>query len=240
MSSLLQAKALSKRFGGVHALDSISLEIGSGEIVGLIGPNGAGKTTLFNVLTGTLVPDEGELFYQDTPLRPGNAPLFAKLGLARTFQHQRLFVRLSVEENIRVAALTHRAESVMRTKEALDFVSLSSKKDVLPASLNLFERKRLELGRAFALAPKVLFLDEIMAGLTFSEGEELVRLLRRLHERSGLSLVWIEHRIPLLRTLIERLVVMHQGKIIADGAPDKVLDHRAVIESYLGSGGTHA
>jgi branched-chain amino acid transport system ATP-binding protein len=240
MSSLLQAKALSKWFGGVHALDSVSLQIRPGEIVGLIGPNGAGKTTLFNVLTGTLVPDEGELIYKDTPLPPGNAPLFAKLGLARTFQHQRLFVRLSVEENIRVAALTHPAESDVRTKEALEFVSLTSKKDVLPASLNLFERKRLELGRAFALSPKILFLDEIMAGLTFSEGEEVVRLLRRFHERNGPSLVWIEHRIPLLRTLIERLVVMHQGKIIADGAPDKVLDHGAVIESYLGSGGTHA
>jgi branched-chain amino acid transport system ATP-binding protein len=238
MSLLLEASALSKSFGGVRAVDSVSLQIHEGEIVGLIGPNGAGKTTLFNLLTGAMEADAGEILYQGKCLPAGQAPLFAKLGLARTFQHQRLFARLTVEENVRIAALTHPAEAEVRVARTLEATSLTAKKDLLPSSLNQFERKHLELARALALSPKILFLDEILAGLTLNEGEQVVKLLRGFHERDGLSLVWVEHRIPLLRSVIDRLVVLHQGKVIADGNPDKVLGHADVIQSYLGTGGT--
>jgi branched-chain amino acid transport system ATP-binding protein len=233
---LLEVAGVQKRFGGVQALSGVSLSLEAGEIVGLIGPNGAGKTTLFHVVSGFLAPDAGtvRLIGESTAgLRPHD---LCRRGLARTFQIVKPFQGLTVLENVRVGALARArrfAEATARAREVVAFVGLEGKTGVAARGLTLAERKRLELARALATEPRLLLLDEVMAGLNATETAQVVELCRCINAR-GIAILLIEHVMRAVMTLSHRVVVLSQGHVIATGPPAAVASDRGVIEAYLG------
>ncbi len=233
---LLEARNITKAFGAFKAVDDASVAVDEGEILGLIGPNGAGKSTFFNCLTGDLLPTSGSVTFdgQDVTALPPEAR--AALGLARSFQVPLTFESMTVEENIMIGAfLRHRGTKEARAKaqEIMHRIGLADLADTPARSLGTPGRKRLEIGRALASEPKVLLLDEAMAGLTPTEVRRAIDLVRLIHG-TGITLVIVEHIMEVIVSLATRVIVFHQGKEIARGTPREVTSNDAVIEAYLG------
>ena len=232
----LQIQNVGKRFFGLTAVDNVSFDVTPGEIVSIIGPNGAGKTTLFNLLTGQLEPTTGEIRLEGEVINKLRPDQRAKRGLGRTFQITKPLVALTVIENVMVGAFLHhrrQRDARERAYVVLEEVGLTPRADVLAGELTLAERRRLEVGRAMALSPKVVLLDEVMAGLNQSEVDELIGVVRQLHSR-GLTLMIIEHNLKVVRAFSERVIVLDRGAMIAEGDANTILNMPNVIKAYLG------
>jgi branched-chain amino acid transport system ATP-binding protein len=237
---LLEAKGLTKRFRGLQAIDNVSFDLHEGEMLGLIGPNGAGKTTLVSLISGTLNADGGSLFFEGKPIDHLLPYERAHLGIGRTFQVTKPFPRLTVLENVAVGALFGLGGGVHDLKEAreqarvlLDFTGLAHRADQQGDQLGGPDRKRLELAKALALRPKLLLLDEVMAGLNPSEVDEVVAIVKKIRD-SGTSILVIEHVMRAIRSLSDRIIVLHHGEMLADGEPNAILTDTRVIDAYLG------
>ena len=237
MAALLEVEGISKSFRGLRALRDVSFDVPQGEIAGLIGPNGAGKTTCFNVIAGTFAADTGSVRFDGRPIHYSRPDLICAAGIGRTFQIVKPFTGLSVLDNVMVGALlrektTGAARALsMRTLEKL---GLAPKRDELASSLTLPDRKRLEVARALATRPKLLLLDEVMAGLRPTECDQIVAVFRELNRTDGLTILLIEHVMRAVMALARQIVVLHHGEVIARGAPRQVVSDPAVLECYLG------
>lgn len=238
MAELLRLESVSRRFGGLQALQDVSLKVGQGEVIGLIGPNGAGKTTLVNVISGVHRASSGRVIYEGREITRYRPYQTARAGLARTFQVVQPFPDLSALENVAAAALFSGGSAGMRdalrvAAAQLDFVGLSEFGNKPAANLTLAMRKRLELAKALAMRPKLLFLDEVNAGLNPTEIERALGLIRTI-AASGVTIVLIEHLMKVVLSVSSRVVVLHNGALIADGTPGEVVADRRVVEAYLG------
>ncbi len=238
---VLVARGLTKRFGSFVAVADVDFRLGPTEAVGIVGPNGAGKTTLLNVLAGMYPPSAGTVAFEAHDVSKLDAAARNRLGIARSHQVPRPFTNMTVFENVFVAASMGSGQPRDRAYETgIESLRLCGMLEVAnrqAATLGLLDRKRLELARALATSPKVLLLDEIGGGLTDAEANELVTIIRELRGR-GIAIVWIEHILHVLLQVVERLVCMDAGRVIAEGVPEVALAHPAVIEAYLGSGVT--
>jgi ABC-type branched-subunit amino acid transport system ATPase component len=241
--ALVRAEAVTVRFGGLVAVDGVDLEVGKGELVGVIGPNGAGKTTFFHVLSGVLAPTAGRLSIGGTDLTGRAAHLFAMHGVARTFQTPRVFRDMTAEQNVRFGLefAGRRRRHLHQWHDAFDdarsilrFVGLAELAAVPAGALTPARQRLLEIGMALGARPDVLLLDEVAAGLTENEIEGTARLIRRVRDNLGLTVIWIEHAVRALMNCVERVVVLHQGRKIADGLAQSVARDPAVVEAYLG------
>jgi branched-chain amino acid transport system ATP-binding protein len=238
VSALLETKDLTARFGGLEALSSVSLAVDEGAIVGLIGPNGAGKTTLVNLVTGSIAPSKGRVVVDGTDVTGRKPWDVAKAGIARTFQIVKPFRGMTVRENVATGAMfgprsSSMADSLECADEVLERVGLAERADALPGELPVADNKRLELAKALAMKPRLMFLDEVMAGLRPAEVEKSVELVRSLRD-DGLTIVVIEHVMKAIMALSDTVVVLHEGKELARGAPDEIAADDRVIEAYLG------
>ena len=236
MTALLEVHQLSKTFGGLKAVQDVSFDVEAGEIISIIGPNGAGKTTLFNMLTGQHAPSRGSLRFQGQDIGALKPHHRAKLGFGRTFQISQTMVSLSVLENAMIGAFLHRSglhEAADRAAETLEMVGLGAKAGNKAGSLTLGERRRLEVARALAMNPKIVLLDEVMAGLNETEVQEIVDLVLRLNAAGSTFLV-IEHNLKVVRSFSRRVLVLNRGAMLAQGTADQVLADPAVIEAYIG------
>jgi len=238
---ILKVENVTKRFGGLVALSNVSFEVYEGEILGLIGPNGAGKTTMFNVITGVYKPDEGRVIFMGTDITGWRPHRIARKGIARTHQIVKPFGDLTVLENTMVGAMfgtrykeVGEEEARRIAEEVLEFVGLADKKDLPARVLNVQEKKRLELARALAEEPKLLLLDEVLAGLTPTEVERMLGLLRQIRREKGITMVMIEHVMHAVMNLADRIVVLHFGRKLAEGTPEEVANNPEVIAAYLG------
>ena len=238
MSVLLEIDAVSRAFRGLRAVDRVSLAIEQGEIVGLIGPNGAGKTTLVNVITGVHPATEGTVRFAGTDITRLRPNRIARLGISRTFQIVQPFPRMTVADNIAAGALfaggAHSMkEAAERARVLARRVGLADLVDRAAATLTIAQRKRLELAKSLAMRPKLLLLDEVNAGLNSSEIDDALLLIRGIAQ-SGVTIVVIEHLMKVVLSISARIVVLHHGRLIADGPPQQVVRDRAVNEAYLG------
>jgi len=238
MTALLSLDRISKRFRGLVAVDGVTFDVPDGVIFAVIGPNGAGKTTLFNMIAGAMTPDEGTIIFAGTPLTGLTPDAVCRRGIARTFQLVRPFPALSVEDNVTIGALLHRHDvgaARERAQTLLRRFELFDRRDQLASSLTLPDRKRLEVVRALATEPKLLLLDEVMAGLRPTETDRMVATLREINRESGLTILLIEHVMRAVMALASRVLVLDHGMAIAEGAPQDVVRDPAVIQSYLGA-----
>lgn len=236
MNTLLEIKDLRRAFGGLMAVNGVSLTVERGQIMGLIGPNGAGKTTLFSVISGAYQPTGGEIFFNGRSIGGMRADMICSLGMTRTFQLVKPFPRMSVLENIMVGAFKRtndRAQAESSAWEICRFVDLKSKAHLWPSGLTTSDRKRLEMARALATQPTLLLLDEVMSGLTPTESAQIVSLIRQIRDR-GITLLVIEHVMQAIMSLSDRIAVLNYGQLIAEGAPRDIAHNPVVIEAYLG------
>lgn len=237
---MFEVRHLTKRFRGLTALSSITFQLREGEILGLIGPNGAGKTTLVSLISGTLVPSDGEIHFQGRRIDKLPPHRRAHLGIGRTFQVMKPFPALSVLDNVAIGALfgaaggeRTRARARERARQWLEFTGLGARVDQRADALGGPDRKRLELAKALALHPRLLLLDEVMAGLNAVEVDEVVALIQKIRAQ-GMTILVIEHVMRAIRNLSDRLLVLHHGQQIAEGSPRQVLEDPHVVEAYLG------
>jgi branched-chain amino acid transport system ATP-binding protein len=241
MSALLEVEGVGMRFGGLQALDAVTFSVEKGSVVGLIGPNGSGKTTMMNVISGVYKPCAGAVRFGGKRIADVPTHDVCKLGIARTFQIVKPFANLTVRENVAVGAMYGRtggkrstAESFARAQELCEIVGLARVADKNASDLTIPDRKRLEVAKALALDPDVLLLDEVMAGLNATEVDEALQLLRDVNER-GVTLIIVEHLMKAIMSISNRIVVLAEGKKIAEGHPHEVVASQAVVEAYLGS-----
>jgi len=233
---ILEVRALVKDFGGLRAVDHLNLTIDQGQILGLIGPNGAGKSTAFNCIAGVYSPSEGEIYFSGEKINGEKPWNLCKKGLARTFQIVKPFSSKSVLYNVMVgsyATTDKRARAEKKAIEILEYLDLRDKKDVRAGNLTIADRKRLEIARALATEPRLLLLDEVMAGLRPTEVDEMVGIIRNLRD-SGITVFVIEHIMRAIMALSDWIVVIHFGRKIAEGAPEAVASDENVIKAYLG------
>jgi branched-chain amino acid transport system ATP-binding protein len=237
MPPILALENISKRFGAIVVADKIDLGIGEGEALGIIGPNGAGKTTLFGIITGTLAPDSGRIVFADEDITRLKPEQRCRRGIARSFQIPQPFGGMTVFENVVVAAAFGAGERERdvyeRSAALLTQCGLAAKANGAAGALTLLDRKRLELARALATRPRLLLLDEVAGGLTEHECATLVALIKEVR-RTGVSIVWIEHIVHVLVSTVDRLVVLHGGRFIAEGEPATVIRSPQVKEIYMG------
>ncbi|MBB1600962.1 ABC transporter ATP-binding protein [Variovorax sp. UMC13] len=242
--SLLSVRNLDKRFGGLHAVKGVTLDIAKGEIVGILGPNGAGKTTLYNLLTGFIPADGGEIVFQGRSIRGMKPYRIVGLGIARTFQLCRPFVGMSVLENVLVGSLGPRVpagDREARARRLLADAGLAAKADYPSEQLSYGDLRRLEIARALATEPDLLLLDEPFAGLGSGEIEEVSVLIRQLHREKGLTIILIEHKLREFMKLVSRVVAIDFGEVIGIGSPEEIVQNPRVIEAYIGrQEATHA
>jgi branched-chain amino acid transport system ATP-binding protein len=252
MPPLIKVNQLNKRFGGVTAVGNVCLEVESEAIYSIIGPNGAGKTTFFNLITGFYSPDSGEIFFADRRVDGLPPHRMARLGIARTFQNIRLFPWMTVRENIIVSSQMkcrgglldaifrtprcrkEEANTLKHVEKILEYFSLAGKSDYQAKNLSYGEQRRLEIARALAMEPKVLFLDEPTAGMNPSETEECVETIFQINEEMGITVILIEHNINLVMGISDRIAVLDYGEIIAEGPPEQIQRDQKVIKAYLG------
>ncbi len=234
---MLTVDGISKSFRGLKAVSRASFDVPSGSIVALIGPNGAGKTTCFNMIAGVFTPDSGRILFQNSPIQNLRPDQVCAAGIGRTFQIVKPFAGLSVLDNVIVGAL-HRERNVSSARNfslsVLRKLKLEEKKDFPASTLTLPDRKRLEVARALATRPKLLLLDEVMAGLRPTECDLMVEVFRDLNRSDGLTILLIEHVMRAVMALAQKVVVLHHGEIIGSGAPAEVVRDPAVLECYLG------
>jgi branched-chain amino acid transport system ATP-binding protein len=237
---VLTVTGLTKRFGGFTALNGVSFQVADGEILGLIGPNGSGKTTLFNCISGALTPTAGSIRFLDHDLAGLTPDAICHRGVARTFQIPRPFRKLSILENVAVAAHygAHERRSEARAREearrVLDLVGLPGAADATTSLLGAGGLKKLELARALATGPKLLLADESLGGLDPSEMAGAADMLKRIRAELGITIIWVEHIMATLMRVVDRVVVLDHGELIAEGAPRAVADDPRVVEAYLG------
>jgi branched-chain amino acid transport system ATP-binding protein len=250
---MLEVQQLTRRFGGLVAVNQVSFGVKEGEIFGLIGPNGAGKTTLFNLVTGLIPPTEGQMMFDGAPLGQRKPHQIAAKGIARTFQNIRLFKDLSAQDNILIAQHVHTRSGVLtgvlglapapqeereireKAAELLALVGLQDRAQEKAQNLSYGDQRRLEIARALALAPKLLLLDEPAAGMNPNEKQSLSAFIRDLRDRFGLTVLLIEHHVPLVMSLCDHIAVLDFGQLIALGEPAQVRSDPAVIAAYLGN-----
>jgi branched-chain amino acid transport system ATP-binding protein len=238
MSALLKVDAVSKRFRGLVAVDRLSFSVPQGAIFAVIGPNGAGKTTLFNMIAGLMAPDGGAIAFAGEKIDGLPPDRICRRGIGRTFQIVRPFPGLSVEDNVIVGALLHRPHvsgARAHAHDVLRRLDLYDKRTQRASGLTLPDRKRLEVARALATDPKLLLLDEVMAGLRPTETDRIVAILKELNRETGLTILLIEHVMRAVMALAARVLVLHHGAAISEGAPHDVVRDHAVIDSYLGA-----
>jgi branched-chain amino acid transport system ATP-binding protein len=236
---VLEVKNVCKFFGGIKALDDVSLSLFDGELVGVIGPNGSGKTTLINVITGYIKPDKGSVICMGkdiTGLPPHEA---VSMGIVRTFQITRPFKELSVLSNVMLSVL-FRERNVEKAREIalniLKWFNLEDKKDLMCKDLNIPDQKKIEFARALALDPKILLMDEVLAGLHIEDAKRILDIIRKLREERKITILIVEHRVKLLAEIVDRMIAMNAGRIIAEGSSSDVLNNPEVIKVYLGEG----
>lgn len=238
MTALLSVQGVTKRFGGLQALSRVTFDLPEGQILGLIGPNGAGKTTLFNVINGVYAPEEGRVVFRGQNVTGRRPYELAHLGLARTHQVVRPLNQLTVRENVIVGAcFGHENLSLAQARQVVDevlaFVGLSERAEQLAASLNVAQKKRLELARALASRPYLLLLDEVLAGLNPAEVEAMLVTIRAIRDQ-GITIIMIEHLMRAIMNVSDRIIVLDYGEQIAEGTPQEISKNQRVIEAYLG------
>jgi branched-chain amino acid transport system ATP-binding protein len=243
MSELIEVSQLTKSFGGLVAVDRLSFSIRAGETVGFIGPNGAGKSTVVNLLTGYLKADSGVITMEGKDITKTKPHERAHLGLARTYQIPRPFPELTALMSVITAVLCGKTrlnqsfeDAAVEATQYLEFVGLFSKRNILARDLTFYEMRMLELARALATTPKLLFIDEVMAGLNPGEASKAVKMVVRAKDHFGLTIFWIEHVMAIIMDAAERIIAINYGQLIADGTPDEVINNETVVEAYLGKG----
>ena len=238
MTVLLSVQGVTKRFGGLQALTDVTFDLPEGQILGLIGPNGAGKTTLFNAINGVYPPEEGRIIFRDKDVTSIKTYHHARMGMARTHQIVQPLNELTVRENVMVGAcfgrenhgLGHAADIA---SEVLEFVELANRTNQLAGSLNVAQKKRLEMARALAARPYLLLLDEVLAGLNPSEIGNMIETVKKIRDR-GITIIMIEHVMKAVMNVSDRIIVLDYGQQIAEGTPEEISSNEKVIEAYLG------
>jgi branched-chain amino acid transport system ATP-binding protein len=236
---ILEGRNVTRYFGGLAAVTDVDFYVEPGEVLGLIGPNGAGKTTLFNLISAALVPRPGTISFKGQNITGMKPYQICRMGIARTFQTVKIFGNLPVIDNVRIGSLFGTATRVSSgeadrvTAELLSFVELSDQRYSLAKDLTLANQKRLEVARALATRPELLLLDEMMAGLTFTEVAQALELVEKIH-RKGVTVIMIEHVMKAVMNVCDRIIVLHHGRKIAEGTPQEIAGNQTVVEVYLG------